>query len=361
MNKYGIVLDTNIIRSGGEKVVMDTVFNNTLSEIREFLNTNKIETATIGIPEIFIQEVIYQRLIKIEKLRNSISESFEKLSIFGIKRPPTLYKSKNYKKTLENKSNEILKNLLILTLKPSKNPLKEVSLRALEHKQPFTREGDKGFKDTLGWLSVLEYFSKNKNRICLFVTNNKDDFNNLLVPEFEERTGNKIILFTNIQALKEYFDKEIPLGLELEKLHEEIRNEIKNKNGDLILYINKTEINPVISTRSTYEILSDVTKTPLNDICGSKDKKELIAYTTEDLTVEDIRVVSDGVYQVDIIIQAREVYSDDQDPQSMNVYLDTFITSFTRVHPIPFYITVQYHKKTKKMDILFCHKGLIWR
>lgn len=365
MQKYGIVVDTNIIRSEGEKVVMDNVFNNTLTEIREFLSKNNITTSTIGIPEIVYQEATHQRLMKIEKSKNNITDSFDKLSIFGIRKPTTSYKNKNYGKILEGKSSNYLKDLSVSILKPPKNVFKEVSQRALEHRQPFRIEGDKGFKDTLCWLTVLNYFSKNKNYTCIFLTNNSLDFNDSLKPEFEKRTGNKIFFLSSIQDLKEYFDKEIPLGLELKKLREEISNEIKSKSGDLILRINKTEIQKNNSVSgSTYDSYVIHNFTGIAGGWGGsscyQDEKELIAYNLDDLIVEDIRLVSDTTYQVDVILHAKGIYKDDSDAQTTHMYATISRLPFLeRSTTTTFYITLQYSRKNGDMEILLCRKGLV--
>jgi len=55
-------------------------------------------------------------------------------------------------------------------------PHSEVVIRALNNKKPFM-EGEKGYRDTLIWLSLIDYIVKNnESEDVIFITQNKSDF-----------------------------------------------------------------------------------------------------------------------------------------------------------------------------------------
>ena len=74
--------------------------------------------------------------------------------------------------------------------------------RAAKKIPPFQREGnssDKGFKDTLVWLSILEYFKSNGENEVIFVSDDNGfrKETETLYKEFEEHTGKTITMKGN--------------------------------------------------------------------------------------------------------------------------------------------------------------------
>lgn len=74
--------------------------------------------------------------------------------------------------------------------------------RALYKKPPFRNKenaSDKGFKDCLMWISIMQYFKSNGEKEIVFLTNDDGfiDQKDILINEFQEFTGKKISIERN--------------------------------------------------------------------------------------------------------------------------------------------------------------------
>lgn len=365
MKSYGIIFDTVFIRSGGDNVVADKVFNSTLEEINEFLRENNVKSVNLYVPEIVLKEILVQRNERINKHISSIGKCFEELSVFGVEAPTASYKETDYKNLLKEQSSAYLSKQGISIVEPSEDALAELTERALSHTKPFKQEGDKGFKDTLLWLSVIGHFSRGFEDVCLLLSANTSDFNDSLVEEFFVRTGKSIVFISTIQDLKEYLDKEIPLNLHLKRLHDEITNEVKGKIGDIVLYLNT---NQVPDSRTTFLgslyvptiFTSDRVET-VDLLKNSSREKELIGYTFYDIKVDNIKLMENNMYQIDAEILVDNKYKDS--------YSDTLIqppTYYTNVFRLTPYDAVRtsfivrfiYNRESSVIDVVSCIKGI---
>ena len=86
--------------------------------------------------------------------------------------------------------------------------------RAIKRVKPF-KDDDKGFRDTLIWLSFLEYITKKENQKIAFINNNSTDFLNVEKTDLNENLKNDLKLY-NIKnefkvynSIKEFIDKEV--------------------------------------------------------------------------------------------------------------------------------------------------------
>jgi len=79
------------------------------------------------------------------------------------------------------------------------NKLMERAFRKIPPFNTADKASDKGFKDTLIWLSLLEYFDKNGENHIIFVTNDKVFHNNAIIlsEEFKENTFKTIEIKEN--------------------------------------------------------------------------------------------------------------------------------------------------------------------
>lgn len=367
--KYGIVFDNGIIRSEGEKVILDQVFSRTFDEVKDFIEKNKAKTVSMYLPEIVLKEAINQRSLRIAKIIRTIAEGFEGLKRFNVDIPDNKYKELNYEKLLKEKSEEYLskKEVSLISL-PDNDILQETIERSLKHKRPFREEGDKGLKDTILWLSVIHFFKKTDLDVCVLVSLNKKDFNDTLTEEFVDRTGKQIVFIETIQDLKEYLDKEIPLNLHLQKLHNDIENAIKSKWGDIIFYLNKTQLpyqevdnygyGGEIGVIDTFlpAVNANVYLNPSVYGTSEKNEKEVIAYTPNDLIIKDIKNISNENYQVELAVTVDERYKPEKREEASLWGIYSHQISLDGIFPKTrlFLITASYNLVSKEIKIKSC-------
>ena len=366
MKSYGIIFDTVFIRSGGDNVVADKVFNGAIEEINEFLKKNRVKSVKLYVPEIVLKEILAQRNERINKVVSSIGKGFEELSVFKVDAPTASYRETDYKTLLKEHSSAYLSKQGVSIVEPSEDALGELTERALSHAKPFKPEGDKGFKDTLLWLSTIGHFSSDSEDVCLLLSANTTDFNDSLAEEFSARTGKSIVFISTIQDLKEYLDKEIPLNLHLKRLHDEITNEIKGKVGDIVLYLNENQLpdsrsNSLWGSASAYEPIP-MHWHPVADIDlfdsdrYSPGKKELIGYTYRGVTVDDIKSLGGEMYRIDAKVTVEKKYKDE--PIRPAYLSRVFRPSLLDPRTASFSVTLIYHRDTRDIDITFCRESL---
>ncbi|NJD01219.1 MAG: hypothetical protein FIA99_01155 [Ruminiclostridium sp.] len=190
MLKTAIVLDTNFIIEH----IKD------LRKILEKLSKN----FDVYVTEISINERISQKYLELKSKYEKI-ESFQK--------EYTAYTTIKLKKTFEDrfqadkkytiKGYEEQFNDKIISFNSSKNVLKDVMDRVYKKIPPFLNTdnaSDKGFKDTLLWMSMMDYFKViNENVNVIFISNDKGFMNYVetLQMEFLTITGKKIDIRNN--------------------------------------------------------------------------------------------------------------------------------------------------------------------
>lgn len=97
----------------------------------------------------------------------------------------------------------------IIPINKSSADFERILQRAYMKVPPFITSGtDKGFKDSLMWLSVIDYFKANGESEIIFVSNDNGfkENANFLCAEFEENTGKKIDIKDN-SYYKSIFDE----------------------------------------------------------------------------------------------------------------------------------------------------------
>lgn len=130
-------------------------------------------------------------------------------------KPYIEYKDKkNFDDILQDIQSDIQSNLeslfenRIIKYDESSNTFKSIINRALEKIPPFSDDNekaksDKGFKDTIIWLSVIEYFKNQGENNVIFISDDKVFVNNsILVNEFKSHTNKNITIKTNEDFLK---------------------------------------------------------------------------------------------------------------------------------------------------------------
>jgi predicted nucleic acid-binding protein len=236
-DKYKIVFDTNFIYYDLSSD-LDKVFNSNLLDIRKFLDEHKLSDVYLAIPDLVVKERLFQRLEDIEGAINKIDDVLEKFKNFNIKLDLKSIKSKNYQEILEKKIDKILKVNKIKVIKTIDITQEILIKRVLGKVKPF-REGDRGFKDTIIWLSIIEDIKRNKDENYIFCTNNTKDFiKESCQEEFGKYSKKEFTIIPDMAALKEYLDKKLVLNLELEELYRRIEEELKEKTGTIMAKVN---------------------------------------------------------------------------------------------------------------------------
>lgn len=188
--KTAIVLDTNFIIEH-------------IKDIRE-VHEKLINKFDVYITDISINERISQKYLELKS-------KYEKIESF--KKEYAAYATVELKKTFEDRF-EFEKEFTtkgyqkqfrdkIIYFNPSENVLKDIMDRVYKKIPPFLNidnASDKGFKDTLLWMSMMDFFKEiNDNVNVIFISNDKGFTNYIetLQSEFLTKTGKNIDIKNN--------------------------------------------------------------------------------------------------------------------------------------------------------------------
>lgn len=182
-DKKAFVFDTNFI-----------IKNNRLDEVIENLN----DTFDVYVTQISIDERIAQECRQLkEKYDNLEKISKEYDGIAKIEILQSFEDKKAYYESGMQRHYEAAFGSNIIGI-PNYNDMFSKILKRANYKiPPFAsaeNASDKGFKDSLIWLSILEYFKESPKDVVVFVTDDKGFINqaDLLCKEFTTETGKKI-------------------------------------------------------------------------------------------------------------------------------------------------------------------------
>ncbi len=263
-NKYKIVFDTNFLHY--DLPDLDKVFNNSLLEINKFIKKHDLKDIFLVIPDLIVEERLSQRMVNIKNTISKIDDRVKSFNGFNIKLDLEKIKAKNFKKMLRTKINRFLKENKIETIKTVKIDQQILIDRSLERIKPFSNTGNKGFKDTVVWLSILEDAKKNKDKDYIFCTNDKKDFiEEECKKEFKKYSEKEFKIIENTAELKTYLDEKLVLKLELKELYKQIEEELKQKVGTITAKVvshflnNKTDYfsGSACEALGTYKTLSE--------------------------------------------------------------------------------------------------------
>ncbi len=184
-----LVFDTNfIIENRGQ-----------LKEIVANLNNGEF---TVYVTQISIDERIAQRYLELKKKYEKLEAiANECKNIVSIRMKATFEKRFEAEKDFVQKGYFDFFGEHIIPFS-SEVVFPMVLDRVFKKVPPFSPAdgaSDKGFKDTLIWLSLLEYFKSNGENEVVFITNDKGFRNNsdVLCREFKEYTGKTIVIEDN--------------------------------------------------------------------------------------------------------------------------------------------------------------------
>lgn len=195
-DKKAFIFDTNFI-----------IQNPKLDEVIEKLKDNY----TVYVSQVSIDERIAQQCRELKEKFDEIERCKNKYNKYAKITLKTTYdkQASAYQTTIQEKYCSCFGNKIIPFTK-SGETLEIIIDRANKKDPPFSCNkdaSDKGFKDCLLWISLLEYFKDNGEDEIVFLTDDKNAFRNytdFLTNEFKVKTG-KTIIFQPNSYYKELF------------------------------------------------------------------------------------------------------------------------------------------------------------
>lgn len=187
--KKAFIFDTNFI-----------IQNQNLNDVVDNLS----EDYSVYISQVSVDERIAQRCRDLKKQYEEVEQIKKNYSRFVTVKFKDTYENRceYLKKYLQSNYEKLFNNRLI-PLKKSKMLLEEVIERANKKLPPFSEvkdASDKGFKDFLLWISVLNYFKTSGENEIVFVTDDRSAFRGkeaYLCDEFKMETGKSIVFKPN--------------------------------------------------------------------------------------------------------------------------------------------------------------------
>lgn len=205
--------------------VFDTNFIIQNKELDEALNKLK-EQFTVYITQVSIDERIAQRCREVRKDFEAIEQCKEKYALYITIDYKTTFEEEilYYQKGMQSKYEDYFGDKII-PLKKDEEVLSTVIDRANKRIPPFSSakdSSDKGFKDCLLWISLLEYFKNNGESQVVFVSDDGGFKNNVdfLCEEFRKITGKTIEIQQNS------FYKELLNQIQTDNSQEDIQQDL---------------------------------------------------------------------------------------------------------------------------------------
>lgn len=324
-----LILDTNQFVSPGFSY-KDVRWSNLIRYLQK-------TGASVQMPEIIWQEIAFHFKKDLSALRQSIDSELDKLNKkldFHVDAPLNFYGT-NHQSRVTHSTEPLdritegylahIKEKLKLRAKDFILPKKEwfeiVIQRSIDHVPPFAANGDKGFKDTLIWLTILDLAERKgfKDHPIIFITKNTRDFcgtseeklHPTLLEEAESR-GLRVILYTSLDRFFEKWAshaldinfKSVEKEIDLKRLTRELTNRLfalKRRLREIPLKVEIDGLNLVVRKASHQEREIDMS---VSGYATSVDAptSSYIEFTAEatqreakgkkELTVTDFRLIA---------------------------------------------------------------------
>lgn len=232
MDYIEIFFDTCILRAN--HCYSEFKFGTLYSDFVDFLGTNDlIDKCKLNFCRIVLDELSkqvteeYNKDLQIIKRFKSINEK-------------TIEIENNFINNINLKIEEYIKGEKgnIIEIPITTESYKKIIDRAINKKKPFCGDkgnSDKGFKDAIQWESIIKHAEKSKSKEYVLITENKNDFTDVLEKEFNDITKKKIKIFYKIGEAQKYIlelnDEKSNYDLVKELLDEMFNN---NKIKDFI-------------------------------------------------------------------------------------------------------------------------------
>jgi hypothetical protein len=297
MPKYKIILDTNFVFMDTDSDLSE-LFNSNILEIRKFITDNSIKDVQLTLPEIVLRERMAQRLAQIKITEKAAEKNINQILNIVKNKFRINPKQVNYGNILKKKGMDKLKNLNVEIIKVPKINHEEIVERAFIRKKPFS-EKDKGYKDTLLWMTLMTDAKKNQGTNYILCTSNLNDFNEDVLEEFATISKMKITIIPNLPALTEFLDKTFVLKLELKALHDEVSQEILKNSGNLMASINSFD-------KSNDPLFASYHSSVMSLYTSDLDKKdnEKKHYNFKSLKITDMKKSKGSLMKLKLVVTA---------------------------------------------------------
>jgi len=355
-DKYKIVFDSNIVFCNEENQ-LDKVFNSRIEEVFNFLKSNKITAVSLCVPKLVFDERVTQRVAQVGDQFLKMNSALRNLKIFGIIniKEKTLKKEKFQQKINEN-GLKTIKRYKIKVI-PTANIEQGVLLqRALQKTAPFygRGKGDKGFKDTLIWLSLLKDAKNKQGCNYILLTNDKSGFDQeICEKEFKEYSSADFFVIKELSVLKVFLDEKLGLDLELKELYHNIEQEILSLQGTITAevgrYVNDSSLT-IYSTRNAY--LTNPTVSFLSDSLLSDEEGDG-NFNFHSLDIHNISQEEDNQFNItaDLYVTTKK---SPKDTSSWRITLPSLYEDKI----LKYNISLRYKREFKLIEILSATKDV---
>lgn len=204
MDYIEILFDTCILRTKGNYTEFS--FGSKYVDFVDFLGANDlIDKCKLNFCRIVLIELSKQIVENYQKDLNII-EKFKSIT------PEKIKSEEEYIANIDERIEAFIKNENgnIIEIPISSTSYKKIIDRAINKQKPFCGdkgESDKGFKDAIQWESIIHYAIKNQSKKYIFITENKNDFNDDLEKEFADVTKKSIKIFKSIGEAQKHILK----------------------------------------------------------------------------------------------------------------------------------------------------------
>ncbi len=218
-----VYFDSNKFAIQSNNVTLSTLENKALSRellgLKSFLESNKItDKVKIFTTDIVIEES-KKRLknIAIDKVTSlkshlnnaSIDISHEKLT-----------DDYWWSKIEDNLQKELKENNIEVIKSSAKIKVEDLINRSLNHDAPFEKDGDKGFKDTIIFLTILQKISEEVNKPDQVILITGDGRIKDCMEEFKDKTGVELIV-SDGNDIDDILDTQLNLNIGISKIRDD--------------------------------------------------------------------------------------------------------------------------------------------
>lgn len=344
--KYKIVLDTNILRNEDDNK-LNVIFNNKLEHIFNFIQDNDLKTVDLCIPKLVIDERVAQRVKQIRDKIDTINTEAKAVGVFSNRKvAKKKFNPRTYKKKLNKIANELIKKYKIKEIKTTKVDQDIILDRALNKVPPFySKGGDKGFKDSLIWLSILEDVKNNKKFNYILVTNDSgfNDFS--CKEEFKAFSSGHFTLVNKVEDLMVFLQKAFSIDPKEIELIKKVKQEILSKPGSIMQGV----IRHLKNMQSLhFDTLSKYDRRGFGSYEENENKLSNLDY--QSLNINDIYKVNENSFKVYATLN---VVSAEKE-EAINLFEEISpMVSFSKTRNLIHYdVAMLYNKDSKDFNIM---------